>query len=397
MPGLTSISPADLPADLPYWLSAYGLQSFFGTTPGTAVTVNYSLHTTGTNPFGEAYRSLSAGEISNIETSLARIAFETGLTFSETNDAGADIFIGATSDPSSTTYGRTWQFTTQPVQVTAYDAVYSTPDGLANNGYIYIHELLHAVGLDHSTRAFGSTLPDVIPDDEDNGTTLYGSWFSGWDGGTQLFDVAVLQFLYGPDTSARAGDDVYVPIFAAYDVSNPNDNQPLLWDGAGFDTIDLSSALGGATASLAVGVISQVNTTNTGILEAGTFSINYNSVFEKLIGTDFDDTLSGSSGDETLIGGKGKDTLKGKNGADTLTGGGGGDKFIFKAAQNSGANTITDFQDGLDRIKLIGGVGIDDLTIVASGTDTVISWANGQVTLLDTAETQISADDFIFV
>ncbi len=452
MTGLTNILPSNLPSDLPYWLKSFGLNTFFGTTIGASVTVKYALHTTGLDPRDEAYRALSAGEIANIERSLEKIAFETGLTFVETADAEANLLIGATSDPSSTVYGRTWQFTgDQPVQVIAYDAVYSSPDGLANNSYIYIHELLHAVGLAHSTRAFGSTLPDVIPDDEDNGTTLFGSWHVGWDGGTQMFDVAVLQFLYGPDATMRSGDDVYVPIFAAYDVSTPRQDQPLLWDGAGYDTINLISALGGAVASLAPGVISQVNTTNTGILEAGTFSINYNSVFEKLIGTNFDDVLSGHTGDEEIIGRKGNDTIRGGDGADhlkgsqgrdvlfgdkggdqidggkggdtirggvgadtinggsgrdriwadkgadTLTGGAGADKFNFRDSKASGNNQILDFEDGIDLIRFVGNLAFDDLDISASGADTVIAWHSGQVTLLNIAQSQITEDDFIFV
>lgn len=232
MTGLYPIDPSHVPADIPYWVRAFGLETSFNPTPGTAVSVKYSLTTTGSNPRAEPYRALSAAEIANIKTSLSKVAEHSGLQFVESSLAEADLLIGATSAASTGVYGRTWQNTTQPVEVVAYDAVYSDPTGLGKNGYIYIHEILHGVGLDHSTRAFGSTSDIVIPDDEDNGTTLYGSWGSGWNGGPQLFDLAVLQFLYGPDTSERAGNDTYSPILGAYDPTAPDENNPLLWDGA---------------------------------------------------------------------------------------------------------------------------------------------------------------------
>ncbi len=450
MAGLTPVNPADLPSNLPHWLSAFGLKVQFGTQIGQGATVKYAIHTTGINPMGQAYNTLTAAEVANIKRSVDKVAQDTGLKFVLTNDANADLFIGATSANGGGAYGRTWQNQTTPVEVVAYDSVYTTADGLANNPYIFVHELLHGVGLEHSTSTFASTQPVVIPASEDYGTTLFGNWVPGWDGGTQLFDVAALQFLYGPDTSLRAGNNTYVPIFGAYDATKPNQQQPLLWDGAGFDTINLSSAKGGATASLAPGFISQVNTTNTGILEAGTFSINYNSHFEKLVGTNFNDTLYGDTGNEVLVGLKGKDVifgragrdvLDGRNGNDMLNGGLGNDKlyggnhndrlfgsvgfdrlfggngrdllvggkgndfltggrhmdtFLFKATELSGKDTIRDFQDGLDHIKFTGGMSFADLTITDTGTQTIVSWATGEVALDGIAAVNVTIDDFIF-
>lgn len=442
MPGLNYIPPSSIPDDTPYWLRAYGLSSSFSPTPTQPVTVNYALKTNGSTPGGDAYRALTSGEVANIETSLAAVARNSGLTFVESAPEVADVLIGATSDPSGSVYGRTWSSFNQPVQVVAYDAVYSTSSGLANNGYIYIHELMHAVGLKHSTRAFGSTLDYVIPDDEDNGTTLFGSWSSAWNGEIQLFDLAVMQFLYGPDTSKRAGDDVYTPIFNAFDPGSPNQNNPLLWDGAGQDTIDLSAAGGGAVASLAPGFISQVNTTNTGILDAGTFSINYGSQFETLIGTGYADTLYGHTGKERISGGggndriegdKGHDRLQGGNGKDTILGqagkdklfggnwhdilkGGGGndiifggngndrmsggkgaDMFVFNSGATTGSDRITDFQDGVDLLKFSGGARFADFSITPVGDDTRIDWDNGSVFLVGVSSGAITEADFILV
>ncbi|MFM6266062.1 MAG: Calx-beta domain-containing protein, partial [Dolichospermum sp.] len=64
--------------------------------------------------------------------------------------------------------------------------------------------------------------------------------------------------------------------------------------------------------------------------------------------------ITGNSGNNTLNGGLGNDTLNGGAGADILTGGVGSDIFVFQFGQSpvSGADRITDFAIGTDRIDL---------------------------------------------
>ncbi len=62
------------------------------------------------------------------------------------------------------------------------------------------------------------------------------------------------------------------------------------------------------------------------------------------------DTIKGRGGDDDLDGGSGKDTITGGRGDDKITGGGGDDVFVF--AKNQGSDTITDFQNGKDKIDL---------------------------------------------
>ncbi|MCB9993620.1 MAG: right-handed parallel beta-helix repeat-containing protein [Hyphomicrobiaceae bacterium] len=69
-----------------------------------------------------------------------------------------------------------------------------------------------------------------------------------------------------------------------------------------------------------------------------------------LKGRNGSDTLIGGSGDDNLKGGKGSDILIAGKGTDTLTGGQNDDTFTFGKFQNK--NTITDFQNGLDKIDL---------------------------------------------
>ena len=82
--------------------------------------------------------------------------------------------------------------------------------------------------------------------------------------------------------------------------------------------------------------------------------------------TDGDDTISGGAGDDTLYGDGGDDTLDGGAGADTYTGGAGIDVFTIKANNGgtsiSGADAVTDFDDGTDLIGM-SGLEYSQLTI----------------------------------
>ncbi len=71
---------------------------------------------------------------------------------------------------------------------------------------------------------------------------------------------------------------------------------------------------------------------------------------DRLEGGAGDDLLMGGEGDDVLIGGEGDDLLIGGEGDDTLTGGGGADIFVF--GEDSGNDTITDFDTTQDKINL---------------------------------------------
>ena len=71
---------------------------------------------------------------------------------------------------------------------------------------------------------------------------------------------------------------------------------------------------------------------------------------DRLEGGEGDDVLLGGEGNDTLIGGAGDDMLIGGEGDDTLTGGAGADTFVF--GEDSGNDTITDFDTTKDKIHL---------------------------------------------
>lgn len=107
------------------------------------------------------------------------------------------------------------------------------------------------------------------------------------------------------------------------------------------------------------------------------------------------DLLMGGTGRDTLRGGDGNDLLLGGRGNDTLTGGAGADHFVF--ASGEGADRITDFQDGRDRIAVISGAAsFAEIGVTVQGGNTVLLIGSTTVTLLDTDPGQISAADFLF-
>ncbi len=80
---------------------------------------------------------------------------------------------------------------------------------------------------------------------------------------------------------------------------------------------------------------------------------------DTLYGKKGNDTLKGDKGDDMHYGGKGEDKVKGGKGDDKLFGGKGNDKLtggagkdVFVFAKKEGKDTITDFQNGKDKIDL---------------------------------------------
>jgi beta-glucanase (GH16 family) len=96
---------------------------------------------------------------------------------------------------------------------------------------------------------------------------------------------------------------------------------------------------------------------------------------DTLTGTNGADSLSGGGGNDRLAGGSGHDTLSGGDGRDTLFGGPNNDRLDGGAGNdalrgNSGNDTITT-GTGVDRVLIGSGEGADRVTDFALGTDRV--------------------------
>jgi len=124
------------------------------------------------------------------------------------------------------------------------------------------------------------------------------------------------------------------------------------------------------------------------------------------VGNDFldggggDDRIDGGAGNDTLKGGTGNDTLIGGAGNDTMDGGSGNDIFLFNS-NHFGADIISDFNDGSDKIQLTAATGVtsfSNLVITAIvGGGVLVTLPDGStiaVSGLTVAHTD--ASDFIF-
>ncbi|WP_139240594.1 hypothetical protein [Geitlerinema sp. PCC 9228] len=123
-----------------------------------------------------------------------------------------------------------------------------------------------------------------------------------------------------------------------------------------------------------------------------------------------EDVLNGNNGDDTIFGGQQADILTDGNGdgflrgdlqEDALTGGEGSDRFLLRKV--SGADTIADFEDGVDSLVLPSsdfpvqpnGIAVEDLNITQAEGGTVISVdGNAVAGLTGVDASNITEDDF---
>ncbi|MEM1129459.1 MAG: calcium-binding protein [Pseudomonadota bacterium] len=107
------------------------------------------------------------------------------------------------------------------------------------------------------------------------------------------------------------------------------------------------------------------------------------------------DKLVGGSGNDNLKGGRGKDVLIGGSGKDTHWGGKNDDTFVFR--KDDGRDTIKDFTPGADEIEIRSGASkFSKLDIDRRGDDTVITFADTQIKLIDVRPSDLDAGDFVF-
>lgn len=104
----------------------------------------------------------------------------------------------------------------------------------------------------------------------------------------------------------------------------------------------------------------------------------------------------GGGGHDTLAGGFGGDVLAGGRGRDMLTGGAGRDTFAF--SRGNGQDTITDFELGIDRIKIGRGASqMEQLSFEQHGNDVLVSFSDVNLTVENASVESLSiSDHFLF-
>ena len=216
--------------------------------------------------------------------------------------------------------------------------IYSSNTTLADGTYgalTLIHEIGHALGLKHpfSHQQAGNggvaDAPYLTGSEETTSWTVMSYEYSSSEYYLRYspLDIAALQYLYGPSKSARTGNDKYT-------ISSSSAN--FIWDGVGTDQIDASGTYQAATIYLTPGYWGFIGSAKTStITSAGQITVNFGTVIENLIGSNYDDHLYGNAVSNKIEGGNGSDSVEGWDGDDTLLGGAGNDYLTGGSGNDS--------------------------------------------------------------
>ena len=155
--------------------------------------------------------------------------------------------------------------------------------------------------------------------------------------------------------------------------------------GAGIDTVSYE----GSAQGVFVRLQGYGDLSNTQYAFGGDAAGDTLTGFENVIGSSNADDIIGSEGVNRIDGGAGNDVIRGRGGSDI---------FVFKA--NSGQDTITDWQDGIDVID-VSSLGTNWTTISEGlsqvGNDAIIDLGGGNtITLKNVALGAIDQGDFQF-
>ncbi|WP_201859833.1 CAP domain-containing protein [Microvirga soli] len=191
----------------------------------------------------------------------------------------------------------------------------------------------------------------------------------------------------------------YAPVTKQVTIGSANVKLDLIDPTTGGTTTTSSSGVSGTAVGETLSGTSAANTIK-GL--AGNDKLYGRSGNDKLYGGTGADRLFGEAGKDKLYGGDGKDILTGGAGSDILSGGTNADTFRFTGKW--GADKVSDFRNGVDRIDLRGsGLSFGELSIAQGNGDSdgkmddVIIKADGQsIALLNVKLSLIGVSDFLF-
>ncbi|MFM9942133.1 MAG: M10 family metallopeptidase [Hyphomicrobiaceae bacterium] len=244
---------------------------------------------------------------------------------------------------------------------------------IGNHGFLtYIHEIGHALGLDHMGAYNGSQTSGPSSYQDSTVYSVMSYYGPSWGGGSSageglvawadwvgtdgrlyapqtpmLNDIMAMQAMYGVETTTRIDNTVYGFSSTVTGTQESIFNFTLnknpiicIFDSAGIDTLNLSGWSTSSIIDLAPGGFSSGNgmTMNISIAYtcnienavggAGADTISGNSLANRLSGGAGNDRIYGLLGNDVLNGQDGDDLLDGGVGADTMSGGAGNDTYV---------------------------------------------------------------------
>jgi hypothetical protein len=184
--------------------------------------------------------------------------------------------------------------------------------------YVLLHELAHALGLQHPLRETDTSGQIVLLDGfatfahtlmldvsaAQNTNNAWPSWFG-------LFDLQALRYLYGSKAFGLSNSTYTV-------VDGASSASVVIMDDGGLDVLDISASRVSGHVDLRPGKVSSVAMNEQGMAHFGNLSIATGTWIENVIATPFDDYIVGNDLGNIIWSMGGNDIILGNGGHDTV-------------------------------------------------------------------------------